>query len=65
MLQFVIARDGGVHEAAVSHRSGVARFDANVLAAVGAARLPPIPDSLGRQELRIRAPFEFSNPAVR
>ncbi len=65
VLQFVIARDGSVHATAVSHRSGVDRFDANVLAAVSRAHLPPIPASLGRSELRIRAPFEFSNPVVR
>lgn len=65
VLQFVIARDGSVHATAVSRRSGVDRFDANVLAAVSHARMPPIPEALGRSELRIRAPFEFSNPAVR
>lgn len=65
VLQFVIARDGSVHATVVSRRSGVDRFDANVLAAVSRARLPPIPESLGHSELRIRAPFEFSNPVVR
>jgi TonB family protein len=65
VLQFVIARDGSVHATAVSRRSGVDRFDANVLAAVSRAHLPPIPAALGHQELRIRAPFEFSNPIVR
>jgi TonB family protein len=65
VLQFVIARDGSVHATAVSRRSGVDRFDANVLAAVSRARLPPIPAALGHSELRIRAPFEFSNPVVR
>ena len=57
--------DDGLHATAVSHRSGVDRFDANVLAAVSRARLPPIPAALGRSELRIRAPFEFRNPVVR
>ena len=65
VLQFVIARDGSVSATRVSRRSGVDRFDANVLAAISRARLPPIPDSLGRSELRIRAPFEFRNPVVR
>lgn len=65
VLQFVIARDGSVHATVVSRRSGVDRFDANVLAAVSRARLPPIPEAIGRSELRIRAPFEFSNPVVR
>ncbi len=65
VLQFVIMRDGSVRSPAVSHRSGVDRFDANVLAAIIGAHLPPIPDSLGHQELRIRAPFEFRNPVVR
>ncbi len=65
VLQFVIARDGSVHATRVSRHSGVDRFDANVLAAVSQARLPPIPESLGHSELRIRAPFEFRNPVVR
>lgn len=65
VLQFVIARDGSVSATRVSRRSGVDRFDANVLAAISGARLPPIPDSLGRSELRVRAPFEFRNPVVR
>jgi TonB family protein len=65
VLQFVIARDGSVHAPQVSRHSGVERFDANVLAAVSRARLPPIPEALGRSELRIRAPFEFRNPVVR
>jgi TonB family protein len=65
ILQFVIAADGSVREPAVRRRSGVDAFDANVLAAVRSARLPPIPAALGVESLRIRAPFEFRNPLVR
>ena len=65
VLQFVIMRDGSVHAPTVSRRSGIDRFDANVLAAITGAHLPPIPTSLGHAELRIRAPFEFRNPVVR
>lgn len=65
ILQFVIARDGAVRDASVRRRSGVDRFDQNVLDAVRRARLPPIPAALGREQLAIRAPFEFRNPLVR
>jgi TonB family protein len=65
ILHFVIARDGAVREVQVARRSGVDRFDQNVRAAVRGARLPPIPQSLDRAELRVRAPFEYRNPAVR
>lgn len=65
ILEFVIEGDGTVRAAAVRRRSGVDVFDRNVLAAVSAARLPPIPAALGRSRLRVRAPFEYRNPAVR
>lgn len=65
ILHFVIARDGAVREVQIARRSGVDRFDQNVRAAVRGARLPPIPQSLDRAELRVRAPFEYRNPAVR
>lgn len=65
ILHFVIARDGTVREVQVARRSGVDRFDQNVRAAVHGARLPAIPPDLDRAELRIRAPFEYRNPAVR
>jgi TonB family protein len=54
-----------VREVSLRRRSGVDRFDANVLAAVRRAVLPPIPAALGVSRLNIRAPFEFRNPLVR
>ncbi|MBL8604261.1 MAG: TonB family protein [Myxococcales bacterium] len=65
ILGFVIERDGAVRGVEVQRRSGVDAFDANVLRAISGARLPPIPPSLGWSSLRVRAPFEFRNPAVR
>ncbi len=65
ILHFVIARDGTVRDVRVARRSGIDRFDDNVLVAVRGARLPPIPAALARDQLRVRAPFEYRNPAVR
>lgn len=65
ILQFVIARDGSVHDVVVARRSGIERFDRNVTDAVRGAHLPPIPAALARSELRVRAPFDFRNPVVR
>ncbi len=65
IVTFVIERDGHVRDVAVQRRSGVARHDANVRTALAAATMPPIPASLGRERLAIRAPVEFLNPVVR
>lgn len=65
VLNFTIARDGVVRGVSVQRRSGIAAFDENVRRAVAGARMPPIPAALGREELQVRAPFEFRNPAVR
>lgn len=65
ILRFTILSDGRVEGARVERRSGIARYDDNVLAAVRGARLPPLPPSLGLERLGIRAPFEFRNPLVR
>lgn len=65
IVRFFIEASGGVTGASIERRSGVERFDANVLAAVRRARLPPIPPALGLRRLGIRAPFEFRNPLVR
>ena len=65
IVSFVITAEGAVREVSLRRRSGVDRFDANVLAAVRRAVLPPIPTALGVSRLNIRAPFEFRNPLVR
>ncbi len=65
IVTFVIERDGHVRDVAVQRRSGVARYDANVRSALSSATMPPIPASLGRERLAIRAPVEFLNPVVR
>lgn len=65
IVRFFIEEAGGVTGVSIERRSGVARFDANVLAAVRGARLPPIPAALGLRRLGVRAPFEFRNPLVR
>jgi TonB family protein len=65
IVSFVITAEGAVREVSLRRRSGVDRFDANVLAAVRRAVLPPIPAALGVSRLNIRAPFEFRNPLVR
>jgi len=45
--------------------SGFDKFDKNVVAAIKkAAPFGPLPETLG-SELRVTAPFEGSNPAIR
>ncbi|MGZ3407566.1 MAG: energy transducer TonB family protein, partial [Polyangia bacterium] len=45
--------------------SGFDKFDNNVVAAIKkAAPFAPLPETLG-SELRVTAPFEGSNPAIR
>lgn len=65
ILRFVIRADGSVRDVAIQRRSGIDAFDHNVLVAITAAQLPPIPSALQLNELRITAPFVFRNPIVR
>ncbi|MEZ4390717.1 MAG: TonB family protein [Polyangiales bacterium] len=65
IVRFFIEAGGAVSGATIERRSGVDRFDANVLSAVRRARMPPIPAALGLRRLGVRAPFEFRNPLVR
>jgi protein TonB len=65
LVGFTIRKDGSVTDVRVLKGSGFAKFDKNVLAAIKkAAPFGPLPPSLGG-ELRVTAPFEGSNPAIR
>ncbi|MBW2735663.1 MAG: TonB family protein [Deltaproteobacteria bacterium] len=66
LLEFVVASDGSLRALSVRRSSGHGAFDRNALDAVrAAAPFDPIPAHLAARELRILAPFEFSNPLVR
>jgi protein TonB len=65
VVGFTIRKDGRVSEVHVLKGSGFDKFDHNVLAAIKkAAPFEPLPATLGA-ELRVTAPFEGSNPAIR
>jgi TonB family protein len=65
MVAFTIRRDGTVKDVKIVKRSGFARFDANVVAAIRrAAPFGHLPAQLG-DELRVTAQFEGANPVVR
>jgi TonB family protein len=64
LVQFTILSNGQVRNVKIRKSSGYPEFDHNVLVAIRkAAPFGPIPEGLGKQ-LRILAPFEFSNPMV-
>jgi TonB family protein len=65
IVTFTIERDGRVRDVAVQRRSGIERYDTNVRNALASASMPPIPASLGRDRIAIRAPVEFLSPVVR
>jgi len=65
LMAFVIRKDGRVTDVRVLKGSGFPSFDKNVTNAIKkAAPFPPLPETLG-SELRVTAPFEGSNPAIR
>ncbi len=65
LVGFTIRRDGSVRDIRVLKASGFPSFDKNVLAAVKrAAPFEPLPATFGA-ELKVTAPFEGSNPAIR
>ena len=65
LVGFTIRRDGSVRDIRVLKGSGFPSFDKNVLAAVKkAAPFEPLPATFGA-ELKVTAPFEGSNPAIR
>jgi len=65
LVAFTIRKDGSVADVHVLKGSGFDKFDKNVLAAIKkAAPFAPLPATLGA-ELRVTAPFEGSNPAIR
>jgi TonB family protein len=64
LVQFTILSNGQVANAKIRKSSGFPEFDRNVLVAIRkAAPFGPIPTGLGKQ-LKVLAPFEFSNPMV-
>jgi TonB family protein len=65
LVGFTIRKDGSVSDVRVLKGSGFVKFDKNVLAAIKkAAPFDPLPETLGAA-LRVTAPFEGSNPAIR
>jgi TonB family protein len=65
LVGFTIRKDGSVRDLRVLKASGFPSFDRNVLAAVKkAAPFEPLPATFGA-ELKVTAPFEGSNPAIR
>ena len=65
LVGFTIRKDGSVADVRVLKGSGFDKFDKNVLAAIKkAAPFDPLPETLGAS-LRVTAPFEGSNPAIR
>jgi TonB family protein len=65
LVAFTIRKDGSVTDVRVLKGSGFEKFDKNVLAAIKkAAPFGPLPAALGG-ELKVMAPFEGSNPAIR
>jgi protein TonB len=65
LVGFTIKKDGSVRDLRVLKGSGFPSFDKNVLAAVKkAAPFAPLPATFGA-ELKVTAPFEGSNPAIR
>jgi TonB family protein len=65
LVGFTIRRDGSVKDLKVLKGSGFDKFDKNVVAAIKkASPFAPLPETLG-SELRVTAPFEGSNPAIR
>ncbi len=65
LVAFTIRRNGAVKDLRVLKGSGFDSFDKNVVAAIRkAAPFDPLPATLG-DELRVTAPFEGSNPAIR
>lgn len=65
LVGFTIRSDGTVKDLRVLKGSGFEKFDKNVVAAIRkAAPFEPLPATLG-SELRVTAPFEGSNPAIR
>ncbi|HEX9104848.1 MAG TPA: energy transducer TonB, partial [Polyangia bacterium] len=65
LVGFTIRKDGSVTDVRVLKGSGFEQFDKNVLAAIRkASPFAPLPATLGAA-LRVTAPFEGSNPAIR
>jgi TonB family protein len=65
LVAFTIRRDGSVKDLKELKASGFDKFDKNVVSAIKkAAPFDPLPATLGA-ELRVTAPFEGSNPAIR
>ena len=65
LVGFTIRKDGSVTDVRVLKGSGFDKFDKNVVAAIRkAAPFGPLPAALGG-ELRVTAPFEGANPAIR
>jgi protein TonB len=65
LVGFTIRKNGSVTDVRVLKASGFDKFDKNVVAAIKrAAPFGPLPETLG-SELRVTAPFEGSNPAIR
>jgi TonB family protein len=65
LVGFTIRKNGSVADVRVLKGSGFDKFDKNVVAAIKkAAPFGPLPETLG-SELRVTAPFEGSNPAIR
>ena len=65
LVGFTIRKNGSVADVRVLKASGFDKFDKNVVAAIKkAAPFGPLPETLGA-ELRVTAPFEGSNPAIR
>jgi TonB family protein len=67
ILEFVVGADGSASVAWPPLKaSGIDEFDRNCASAIRrAAPFPPIPTSLGRGSLRIRAPFVAKNPIIK
>jgi TonB family protein len=67
ILEFTIAADGSARVSWPPLRpSGIDEFDRNCADAIKrASPFEPIPASLGKSSLRIRAPFDARNPVVR
>lgn len=67
ILEFTVSADGSARVSWPPARpSGIDEFDKNCADAIRrASPFPPIPASLGRSSLRIRAPFVAKNPVVK
>jgi protein TonB len=67
ILEFIVAADGSATVVWPPLKpSGIDEFDRNCANAIRrAAPFPPIPTSLRRGSLRIRAPFVAKNPIIK